>query len=41
MESVMKSREEWLEEEELELLMKMTVDMELELEKAVQHSEES
>ena len=37
----MKSREEWLEEEELELLMKMTVDMELELEKAVQHSEES
>ena len=40
MESLMKTREEWLVEEELELLMKMTLDMEVELERVVQHSED-
>jgi len=40
MESLMKTKEEWLAGEELELLMKMTFDMEIELERVVKHSED-
>lgn len=39
MESLMKIKEEWLVEDELKLLIEMTLDMEIELAKAVQHSE--
>lgn len=41
MESLIKTREEWLVKEELELLMQMTLEMEVELKQALQNSEES